>query len=154
HVLERERIPEPDRMETVSRDIPDAEPQYQTDQLHHGRQEQTAVRRRRSKIQNRELGREKRTLQNSSEVSHDDRDRTTLRERLEHLVTTARDRYQQFISACRGTRDTEQSVSHAIQGNQSTVSDFNRTAEQVSERLTQQIQRQEQKRSRGFSIGF
>ena len=154
HVLERERIPEPDRMETVSRDIPDAEPQYQTDQLHHGRQEQATVRRRRSGISERKLGREERSLPNSSEVSHHDRDRTTLRERLEHLVTTARDRYQQFISACRGTRDTEQSVSHAIQGNQSTVSDFNRTAEQVSERLTQQIQRQEQKRSRGFSIGF
>lgn len=154
HVLERERIPEPDRMETVSRDIPDAEPQYQTDQLHHGRQEQTTVRRRRSGISERKLGREERSLPNSSEVSHHDRDRTTLRERLEHLVTTARDRYQQFISAYRGTRDTEQSVSHAIQGNQSTVSDFNRTAEQVSERLTQQIQRQEQKRSRGFSIGF
>ncbi len=87
-------------------------------------------------------------------MNHHDRDRTTLRERLEHLVTTARDRYQQFISAYRGTRDTEQSVSHAIQRNQSTVSDFSRTAEQVSERLTQQIQRQEQKRSRGFSIGF
>ncbi|WP_275075637.1 hypothetical protein, partial [Providencia rettgeri] len=114
----------------------------------------TAVRRRRSGISERKLGREERSLPNSSEVSHHDRDRTTLRERLEHLVTTARDRYQQFISACWRTRDTEQSVSHAIQGNQPTVSDFNQTAEQVSERLTQQIQRQEQKRSRGFSIGF
>lgn len=112
------------------------------------------MRRRRSGISERKLGWEERSLPNSSEVSHHDRDRTTLRERFEHLVTTARDRYQQFISACRGTRDTELSVSHAIQGNQSTVSDFNRTAEQVSERLTQQIQRQEQKRSRGFSIGF
>lgn len=153
HVPERERIPEHDRVEAVSGDIPDAEPQYQTDQLHHGRQEHATVRRSRSKIQSRELGRQKEP-QNITEINHDDRNRTTLRERLEHLVTTARDRYQQFISACRGTRDTKQSVSHAIQGNQSTVGDFNRTAEQVSERLTQKIQRQELKRDRGFSIGF
>lgn len=153
HVLERERVSEPDRVETVSRDIPDAEQAYQIHNVHPGRQERESVRRSRSKIQSRELGRE-REPQNITEINHHDRDRTTLRERLEHLVTTARDRYQQFISACRGARDTEQSVSHAIQGNQSTVSDFNRTSEQVSERLTQQIQRQEVKRDRGFSIGF
>ncbi|WP_265511452.1 hypothetical protein, partial [Providencia rustigianii] len=131
----------------------DTEQAYPVHNMHHGRQERESVRRSRSKIQNRELGREKEP-QNITEINHHDRDRTTLRERLDHLVTTARDRYQQFISACRGARDTEQSVSHAIQGNQSTVSDFNRTAEQVSERLTQQIQRQEVKRDRGFSIGF
>ncbi|MBI6488575.1 hypothetical protein JEP01_17855, partial [Proteus mirabilis] len=126
----------------------------QTDQLHHGRQEQATVRRRRSGISERKLGQEERNLPNFSEVSHHDRDRTTVRERLEYLVTTARDRYQQFISACRGTRDTEQSVSHAIQRNQSTVNDFNRTAEQVSERLKYQIQQQDKKRNRGLNIEF
>ncbi|WP_416367479.1 hypothetical protein [Providencia huaxiensis] len=87
-------------------------------------------------------------------MSHHDRDRTTLRERLEHLVTTARDRYQQFISACRGTRDTEQSVSHAIQGNQPTVSDFNRTAEQVSGQLTKQVHREHEKRKIGLGYFY
>lgn len=78
-----ELVSKPDRVETVSRDIPDADPQYQTDQLRHGRQEQETVRCRRSKIPEGKLGWKERSIPDSSKVNYHERDRITLRESLE-----------------------------------------------------------------------
>lgn len=154
HLLGGERISKLERVEAVSRDIPSSEQKYQTQYLYDSGQQRETLRCYRSRISGEILGREERILQNSSEVSHHDRNRTTLRERLVELITAARDCYQQFISTYRGSRERESSISAAIHEYQPAVNDFNRVADQVSAQLTRQIQQQEQKQPRGFSLGL
>ncbi|HGJ5884835.1 hypothetical protein [Arsenophonus sp.] len=96
----------------------------------------------------------KRNPQDLSEIKHYDRNGATTRERFEHIITAARDRYQQLITAHSGSGRSELPIGRAIQGNQQEFKQFNGVAKQVSEQISQQINRQEKKLSRGFSIGF
>ncbi|WP_407079689.1 hypothetical protein [Candidatus Williamhamiltonella defendens] len=96
----------------------------------------------------------KRTPQDLSEIKHYDRNGATTRERFEHIITAARDRYQQIISAHRAFGRSELPIGRAIQGNQQEFNQFNGVAKQVSEQISQQINRQEKKLRRVFSIGF
>nr|WP_234813689.1 relaxase/mobilization nuclease domain-containing protein [Candidatus Hamiltonella defensa] len=152
-ILGERRISEHESVGAIFENLSERKQLHQTIQLYDGRQDNKSLCCSRSEIRETSLG-SKRTPQDLSEIKHYDRNGATTRERFEHIITAARDRYQQIISAHRAFGRSELPIGRAIQGNQQEFNQFNGVAKQVSEQISQQINRQEKKLRRVFSIGF
>lgn len=152
-ILGDRRISKHEGVGAIFTNLSEGKQSHQTIQLYDGRQDNKSLCCSRSEIRETSLG-SKRNPRYTSEIKHYDTNGATIRERFEHIITAARYRYQQFITAHRESGRAEQPVGRAIQGNQQEFKQFNGVAKHVSEQISHKINRQEKKLRRGFSIGL